>query len=213
MVFGPWLKVATTSLAALIVVVAGAGAACSRNFEEPGSLEETPPPRAGAMSPRRPESEPGRVVYEAPAGWVEQTPSSRMRQAQYLLPRAQGDQEDAEMAVFHFPGQGGSIEANIARWIGQMSRPDGSPATDDAHITETTVRGQKVTLLEVDGTYRSGGMGPMSRGVSKPGYRMRGAIIDTTQGPWFFKLTGPVKTVKKWSESWTQFVENLQIGE
>ena len=81
----------------------------------------------------------------------------------------------------------------------------------DAEISEKMVRGQKVTLLEVSGTYQSGGMGPMSRGVSKPGYRMLGAIIDTTQGPWFFKLTGPVQTVEKWSDSWTQFVDSLRI--
>ena len=195
-------KAPLTGWALLTLTLAAGGAACSKNFVEPGSVEEVPPSQARAV----------RVEYQAPTGWIEETPSSRMRQAQYLLPRAGADQEDAELVVFHFPGQGGSIEANIARWIGQMSRPDGSPATDDAEISHKMVRGQKVTLLEVSGTYQSGGMGPRGQGASKTGYRMRGAIVDTNQGPWFFKLTGPAETVGKWSDSWTAFVDSLQIG-
>ncbi len=206
------LKVALTGWALLTLGVAVGGAACSKNFVEPDSLEEVPPSQVRAVTQPQPGGGAGRVEYQAPTGWVEQTPSSRMRQAQYLLPRAEGDREDAELVVFHFPGQGGSIQANMARWIGQMSRPDGSSAAADAEISEKMVRGQKVTLLEVSGTYQSGGMGPMSRGVSKPGYRMLGAIIETTQGPWFFKLTGPVQTVEKWSDSWTEFVDSLRIA-
>ena len=206
------LKASLTGAALLALAVAAGGAACSKNFVEPDSSEEIPPPQTKAMSQRQPAAGAGKVEYQAPTGWVEQTPSSRMRPAQYLLPRVEGDPEDGEMVVFHFPGQGGSIQANIARWIGQMSRPDGSPATDDAKISEKMVGGQKVTLLEVSGTYQSGGMGPRSQGASRPGYLMRGAIIDTNHGPWFFKLTGPVATVQKWSDSWTEFVDSLRIG-
>lgn len=194
-----------------VALLAVGGAACSKNFVEPDSSEEVPSSQARVVSQRQPRGEAGRVEYQAPTGWIEETPSSRMRQAQYLLPRAGADREDAELVVFHFPGQGGSIEANIARWIGQMSRPDGSPATADAEISDKMVRGQKVTLLEISGTYQSGGMGPRGQGASKPGYRMRCAIIDTKQGPWFFKLTGPVGTVEKWSDSWTEFVDSLQV--
>ena len=208
------LKVALTGWALLTLAVAAGGAACSKNFVEPDSseAEEIPPLSSRAVSQRQPGAGAGKVEYQSPTGWVELTPSSRMRQAQYLLPRAEGDREDAELVVFHFPGQGGSIQANMARWIGQMSRPDGSSATADAEISEKMVRGQKVTLLEVSGTYQSGGMGPRGQGASKPGYRMLGAIIDTSQGPWFFKLTGPVQTVEKWSDSWTEFVDSLRIG-
>ena len=150
------LRVCLTGLALLTLAVAAGGAACSKNFDEPDSSEEVPPSQARAASQRQPGAGAGRVEYQAPTGWVEQTPSSRMRQAQYLLPRAQGDRADAELVVFHFPGQGGSIQANMARWIGQMSRPDGSSATADVEISEKMVRGQKVTLLEVSGTYQSG---------------------------------------------------------
>ena len=205
-------RVPLTGWALLTLAVAAGGAGCSKNFVEPDSGEELPPAHPKTVSQSQPQGGAGKVEYHAPTGWIEETPSSRMRKAQYLLPRAGADREDAELVVFHFPGQGGSIEANIARWVGQMSRPDGSPATDDAEISDKMVRGQKVTLLEVSGTYQSGGMGPRGQGASKPGYRMRGAIIDTSQGPWFFKLTGPVGTVEKWSDSWTEFVDSLQIS-
>ena len=50
-----------------------------------------------------------------------------MRVAQYKLPKAAGDSEDALLVVYYFgQGQGGSPQANIDRWIEQMKQPDGS---------------------------------------------------------------------------------------
>lgn len=194
----------------LFIAVSASGVACSKNFVEPKVAAETSDlegPGAGTSAPKTGAQ---RVHFKAPVGWVEQEPSSSMRKAQYLLPRAEGDPEDAELVVYHFPGQGGSISSNISRWVGQMTRPDGSPASPDAQISERRVRGKEITLLDVRGTYR-GMMGPRVQGTPKPGFRMLGAIVDTRNGPWFFKLTGPASTVAKWSVSWDEFVESFQV--
>ncbi len=193
-----------------LIAVSASGVACSKNFVEPETAAKTSTlegPGAGTSAPRAGAQ---RVHFKAPAGWVEQQPSSSMRKAQYLLPQAEGDPEDAELVVYHFPGQGGSISSNLSRWVGQMSRPDGSPASDDAQVSERQVRGKAITLLDVGGTYR-GMMGPRAQGKAKPGFRMLGAIVDTRDGPWFFKLTGPAATVAKWSVSWDKFVESFQV--
>ena len=134
-----------------------------------------------------------------------------MRKGQYRLPRAEGDAEDAEMAVFHFPGQGGSIQANVDRWISQFSRPDGSPASGTAQVVERQVSGLAVTIVDVSGTYNAS-MGPMiAAASSRPDYRMLAAIVDTEMGPWFFKLTGPRRTVALWEGSFEQFVNSLKV--
>jgi hypothetical protein len=143
-----------------------------------------------------------------PAGWVEQTPASNMRKAQFSLPKVEGDPEDAELVAFYFgQGQGGSVEANIDRWIGQISQPDGSSSKEKAKTSNREVAGMKVTLVDVSGTYSNTIMGNSS---PKPGYRMIAAVIETTEGPWFFKLVGPEKTVSKWSGSFDQFVNSLK---
>ena len=151
------------------------------------------------------------LTYEAPSGWIAESPSSRMRRAQYRLPRADGDPEDGEMVVFYFPGQGGSVEANIDRWIGMFTKADGSSVTGDTKRETTTVNGLAVTTIDVEGVYTNRSMGPMSgQAAPKPDYRMLAAIVETPGGPWFFKLTGPRKTVGKWEESFEEFVETIR---
>jgi hypothetical protein len=150
------------------------------------------------------------LKFTAPAGWISETVTSSMRQAQYRLPRVEGDSEDAEMVVYYFRGGGGGVQANVDRWIGQFSKPDGSPADDNAKTTNTVVRGIPVTIVAVSGTY-SGAMGPMG-GSSEPktNYRMLAAVAEAGNGPWFFKLTGPAKTVANWEPSFESFVDSIQ---
>src|SRR5678816_1008271 len=68
------------------------------------------------------------LKFTIPAGWIEEPRSSSMRVAQFKLPKAAGDAEDASLVLYYFgQGQGGSVTANIDRWIAQMKQPDGSP--------------------------------------------------------------------------------------
>src|SRR5262249_18725390 len=119
-------------------------------------------------------------------------PSSPMRKATYKVPPAAGDSEEGEVAVFYFKGEGGSTEANIQRWIGQFS--DAKPA--DAKRSQRNVGGMIQTIVEVEGTYSGGmpGMAP-SPAAAKPHFKLIGAVVETPAGPYFFKLTGPKKTV------------------
>src|SRR5258706_5653433 len=58
----------------------------------------------------------GELRYKAPDGWVEEKTSSAMRVAQYKLPKAEGDSDDATLVVYYFgAGQGGAVDANIDR--------------------------------------------------------------------------------------------------
>jgi hypothetical protein len=133
-----------------------------------------------------------------------------MRQAQYRLPRAEGDPEDAEMVVFYFQGQGGSVQANIDRWIGQFSKADGTPANDTAKVSKRESHGVPLTIVDVSGTY-TGSAGPMmAGGAPKPNFRMIAAVAEHGSGPWFFKLTGPSKTVSRWEASFQKFLETIQ---
>jgi len=150
----------------------------------------------------------GPIKAKIPAEWTEQTPSSSMRKAQYALPKVAGDGENGELAVFYFgPGQGGSVEANIERWIGQISQPDGSSSKDKAKTSKKEIGGMPVTLVDVGGTYSAG---MMSNAPPRQGYRMLAAVAETTEGPWFFKLTGPEKTIAKWSTSFDQFISSFK---
>ncbi len=154
----------------------------------------------------------GAISVRIPEGWTIEPPSSRMRKAQYVLPRQGQDPEDASLVVFHFgPGQGGSVEANLKRWYGQFRQPDGRPSGEVARVTRKTVSGMRVTAADVSGTYAPAAMGPMvPAGEPKPNFRMLAAIVESPQGPYFFKLTGPEGTVGHWKGAFDRFIESVR---
>ena len=127
------------------------------------------------------------ISWSKPEAWKQVDNPSRMRKATYKIAKAEGDAEDAEMSVTQV---GGSVDANIKRWEGQF---DGTP---QAKTTESEVNGLKVTVVEIEGKFKSGG-GPMMGGSGEPkdGWAMLAAIVHTTPAH-FFKMTGPQKTVK-----------------
>lgn len=151
-----------------------------------------------AQAPRQPELTQGNtegvrsvagIGWTVPSRWGEHPPR-QMRVATYMIPPADGDEQGGECAVFFFGGgQGGDVEANIARWVGQFENT-GTPKR-----STKTVNGMKVWTVEIAGTYLAPG-GPMMQSQGKfENYRLLGAIIDAPDGSVFFKFTGPKKTV------------------
>jgi hypothetical protein len=152
----------------------------------------------------------GELQFKAPSDWISERPSSSMRVSQYQLPAAEGDAESASLVVYYFgQGQGGSVDANLQRWVGQMQTADGKPSTN-AKTENTTVNGLKVTLLDVSGTYTGSDMGGGGTAQSKSNYRMRAGVIDTPRGAYFIKLVGPEKTVTRWDQSFQDFVKSAE---
>jgi hypothetical protein len=152
------------------------------------------------------------LKFDAPSGWITRPPSSTMRVAEFMLPKVAGDAEDASLAVFYFGGQGGSVQANVDRWIGQMTQPDGRPSADVAKQSQlTSSHGLRITLVDVSGTYTAE-MSPGSADhFDKPGFRQCAAYVDTANGPYFVKLTGPAKTVAHWHDSFLAFLKSLRL--
>ena len=65
------------------------------------------------------------LKYDMPEGWTSKPASSRMRVAEFVLPKVAGDTEDATLVITYFGGQGGTVQANFDRWLTQMTQPDG----------------------------------------------------------------------------------------
>ncbi len=150
------------------------------------------------------------LTFSAPAGWKASGPSSSMRVAQFALPRAAGDSADADLVVYYFGGSGGTVEANIERWLGQMQQPDGRPSSAVAKRDTRTVNGLKVTLVDVSGRY----VAEMTPGAAprhnSPDFRLRAAVIETPNGPYFIKLTGPARTIAAADKAFEQFLGSVK---
>jgi len=168
--------------------------------------KKTPEPEARPQSPQVQKSEPveapkpaapppivTKLKWADPPGWSRIATPSPMRLATYKLPRAPGVTEDAEMTIFHFGGgQGGSVEANFDRWLGQFNVDKSA-----AQRSDRTANGLSIHLLEIPkGTFKNTMKPGDTTTPSKEGFGLLGAVVETPSGPYFFKITGPAKTLE-----------------
>lgn len=169
------------------------------NAQKQTSATVTPVPTGGLAG----------IDLNVPEGWRQVPPSSSMRVAEFRLAGARPNDKEATLAVF--AGRMGTVEANINRWIGQFSQPDGSASGSQARRWHKTVDGMPVALVDVPGTYAPN-MG-MSQGpppTPEPGFRMLGAIVDYGPKFYYFKLVGPRDTVSIWATSFETFINNIK---
>lgn len=215
------MRALTTVFSVVTLTVASFG--CSKNVSDVGASPSskqapsapgpsqflkrapTPPPRGmGAMG--RPVA---KLAWTLPEGWQEVRPKSRMRRAEFVLPKAKGADE-ARLAVFHFPGEGGARMANVQRWIGQFKPAPGQKS--EPKVEKSKVGSYAVTTVFHKGTYlQSMGGTMMKRGTitERPGFALLAAIVQTPQGPWFFKATGPEATIEHNREAFNKFLQSI----
>lgn len=150
-------------------------------------------PAAGAAA--------GSIEMDLPKSWEKQAPASNMRIAQASIPGPGGP---GEFAVFFFgPGRGGSVDANIERWVGQVETSDHpKPETFEAG-------GMKVTWVDAKGTLKASQMGP-APSPSMNDARLYGAVVEGPGGPWFFKATGPDKTLAPQRDAFVTMLKSVR---
>lgn len=149
------------------------------------------------------------LSLEAPAAWKRVQPKSNMVETEFSIPAAEGDAAPGRMTVM---GAGGSVQANIDRWYGQFTQPDGSATKDKASTKKLNVSGCAVTLVDVSGTYKDMPGGPFAGGqaVDRPNYRMLAAIIEVPdRGSYFLKFYGPGATVSANADGFRKMVEGM----
>jgi len=149
--------------------------------------------------------------YSAPSEWSIKPKASSMRLADFVLPRAEGDQEDATLTLYHFGGQGGDVQANLDRWLSQMTQPDGRPSAERAKTSRLKVNGLTLTVMDLPGTYVAETFPGSSERFHKPGFHLRAAVVEGPGGPYYLKLIGPQKTVAKWDEAVQVFLQSLRV--
>lgn len=152
------------------------------------------------------QQEPMQITWLDPPAFKRVPPSNPMRKASYVVPRATGDAEDGELTVFYFgPGQGGSIDANVDRWVKQF----GEVKPGDVKRADREANGLRQHTVELEsGTFSSGMPGSSSKPKEKFG--LIGGIVETPSGAYFFKLTGPSKTVKQAKPDFYKLLDSIK---
>jgi hypothetical protein len=127
-----------------------------------------------------------------PSGWHRTEPTSSMRLAQYSVD-GNGKDQSAELIFYYFGrGQGGTAEANIARWQSQFRGPDGT--APQPAVSNLEVSGMPLTRVRLQGSYaRRIGVGP--GGTGKPDQTLIAALLQTPEGQVTIQLHGDTRLV------------------
>ena len=143
----------------------------------------------------------GAFAFSRPADWKSIEPTSPMRKAQLQIPGKDGG-KPADITFFFFgEGNGGGVEPNVQRWLGQLA---GKP--DASKVETQDFNGVKVTLVTTEGTLKAN---PMS-GIAEelPDAALLGAILEHAEGAVFVKMTGPASLVKSSREQFLALVKS-----
>jgi hypothetical protein len=153
----------------------------------------------------------GGMKSKPPEGWKEEKPSNVLRKAQYKLPKAEGDPDDAELAVFSLSGSG-TVAENLKRQLNSFKPADGKTEPENT-VGKIMVGNVEATYQDVKGAYLSkvgGPLNPNAKTVEKPDYRQLYVLFSTMDGDCYFRLLGPAKTVEKHKKEFEEFLKNFK---
>jgi len=145
----------------------------------------------------------------APAGWKEETPSSKLRQGQFRLTKAEGDKDDAEVAIFFFPG-GGGVDANLKRQLAVFEPAKGKEKVDTKQ-EKIKVGKYDATYMDISGTFLKKPFPAAEKSTPVPEYRQIYVIFeDKDSAVASLWLRGPAKTVEKHKKEFDEWVKNFK---
>ena len=147
---------------------------------------------AGAVAAERPthEVKVGDITIKVPKSWKQQPPSNRLRLAQFEVPATGDGQDPCELSIFSF-GPGGTVKAQVDRWIGQFQ----AKGRNYKGATGKSSHGEYV-YVELSGTYLKSAGPFFGKKIPVPNSRMLVAMIAVkNKGNYFLKLVGDDKTI------------------
>ena len=174
----------------------------SRGQPETGTAEETKTEIKYEVSSNN--TRIGNLLANIPESWTGIRPSSSMRLMEFRLG---GSADNANLAIFK--NIGGTIDNNLERWSGQFGY---SLSDSEVNIRAENINGMLVSIISITGTYTNT-MAFSSATQPKQNYRLLGAIADTPDGLYYFKLTGPNTVITSRIEEFTRFIQSLRYDE
>jgi len=148
---------------------------------------------------------------KVPESWKAQDTNSQMRVAQFTIPKVDGDERDGELVVFFFQkGGGGSVEQNVERWKKQVTPPEGKKPEDVMKQDSFKVGDVKVTVVDLQGSYQAPQFAANQKPEKIANARMIGVVFESPNGPYFFKMVGPAKTIEANKKGFDEWLKNFK---
>ena len=172
---------------------------------EPAADDKKPADKKGT------EVELGGLRSTTPGDWKEETQKANtMRMNTFKLPRAEGDPDEAELAIFFFKGNAGTVEQNLKRQEAKFEAAGGKELKPK--VDKTKVGGFEATYQDIEGTYlkKFPPFDPNAKTTKVPDYRQLYVIFETKEGQYYMTLVGPAKTIEKHKKAFDEWLKNFK---
>lgn len=152
-----------------------------------------------------------------PADWKEEPlPPKSLRMMQFKLPKADGDPEDAELALFVLRG-GGAIDANLKRQEAKFEIPPGTKREEAIQLEKFSFGGKyDAYLQDIRGVYlkKFPPFAPDAKITRVPDYRQLYVIFEVQEngGTVVYSMTllGPARTIEKHRKAFVEWVKSFK---
>jgi hypothetical protein len=139
------------------------------------------------------------ITLNKPEDWTQEQPTSQMRVVQYALK----SDKSIKVVGFNF-GIQDMIKENIDRWKSQFSKVD--------NVKETKMLGDKITMVEISGSFKLEKAPMSSEFTDSPNYLMIAAIVPSNEGPFYFKAVGPKDLMTKEMNNFKLFLNSYKAN-
>ena len=146
-----------------------------------------------------------------PADWASQPEKvGSMRMNTFKLAKADGDPKDAELAVFFFKGNAGSIDQNLKRQEAKFEAEAGKKL--DVKVEKTKVGTHDATYQDIQGSFleKFPPFDPNAKITRRDNYRQLYVALETNDGQYFMTLLGPTKTIEKHKKAFDEWLKNFK---
>jgi hypothetical protein len=152
----------------------------------------------------------GRLDFQAPKSWEKKQPKFNIVEVEFAPKSSKENVDPARLTIM---ASGGSVEANLERWLGQFSQEDASDTEDHTKQEVKKINGMQVHIVDIHGTYADSA-GPFAgNAVQRKGYRMLGAIVETKiVGNYYFKMYGPKETMDEHEKRFLKMIETIKLS-
>lgn len=131
--------------------------------------------------------------------WEKEPPSNNMRVAQFKLIQ----HSEYELVLSYFGNMDNQEEANINRWKKQFSVLE--------EYTELELSKENLRAIKLTGTFKKKAF-PMAQDYDEtPNYGTLAAIIPSSEGPYFLKLTAPKEIIEEQNEVFIEVLNSYSI--
>jgi hypothetical protein len=156
------------------------------------------------------------IKSTTPADWKnEPLPPGSLRMMQFKLPKAEGDTDPTELAIFNLVG-GGSVQDNLQRQEKKFEIPAGKKAEDVIKTEKTKVGSFDAIYQDIQGTFlkRFPPFDPNGKITKMTDYRQIYVIFEAKDGDatrlFSMTLLGPAKTVEKNKKAFDEWLKNFK---